>query len=106
MGEEVRELVQEVFDSDDVLHQLRAVQAIVTMLETYPVARAQAAAKRAIFFGTLTYRGVKKILVDALDLQPLPLATVTTGTVSQPRFARSLEEIAMFGEEGGEHGPN
>lgn len=106
MGEEVRDLVQEVFDSDDVLHQLRAVQAIVTMLESYPLARAQAAAKRAIFFGTLTYRGVKKILVDALDLQPLPIATVTTGTVSQPRFARSLEEIAMFGEEGGAHGPN
>jgi hypothetical protein len=106
MGEEVRELVQEVFDSDDVLHQLRAVQAIVTMLKTYPLSRAQAAAKRAIFFGTLTYCGVKKILVDALDLQPLPIPTVTTGTVSQPRFARSLEEVAMFGEAGGAHGPN
>lgn len=106
MGDEVRDLIEEVFDSDDVLHQLRAVQAIVTLLETYPVHRARAASKRAVFFGVLTYRGVKKILVDALDLEPLPTATTTTGTLREPRFARSLDEIAMFGETGGAHGPN
>lgn len=47
MGQEVERYVTTVFDSDDVLSQLRKVQAIVTHLEGFPVQRARVACLRA-----------------------------------------------------------
>jgi hypothetical protein len=95
LGEDVLTYVRAVFDSDDVLSQLRAVQAILTHLEGFPPQRAQAAARRAHFYGTYTYRGLKNILRQGLDLQPLPLALAAPATPSlpQPRFARSVAEL-------------
>ena len=55
MGLVVLEYVREIFDADDVLHQLRTVQYVVTHLETFPVARARATCERARFFGNFTY---------------------------------------------------
>jgi len=49
IGPETERLVQEVFDSDDVLSQLRKAQSIVTYLESYPRTRAEAASRRAVF---------------------------------------------------------
>ena len=46
MGEAVARYVHEVFESDDVLSQLRTVQASVTHLETFPGERARAACAR------------------------------------------------------------
>lgn len=93
MGESVVTLVREVFDSDDVLYQLRAVQAIVTYLEGFPPERAQAACARASFYGVTSYGGIKKILVRALDREPLPNAVVPHGVLDAPRFARTLVEL-------------
>jgi len=92
MGPEVGSFVKEVFDSDDVLYQLRAVQAIVTYLETFPVGRARAACARASFFGSFTYRAMKSILNQALDLEPLPTAIAPT-TSGKFRFARNITEL-------------
>lgn len=72
MGEDVERLAKKVFDSDDVLLQLRRVQAIVTHLEGFPVARAQNAARRALHFDSLEYRSIKSILAKGLDYEPLP----------------------------------
>lgn len=72
IGEDVERLATAIFDSDDVLYQLRKVQAVVTHLETFPHERARAAARRALFFGCLEYRGIKSILRKGLDLEPLP----------------------------------
>jgi len=47
----VRSYIVAVFDSDKEVSQLRAGQAIVTHLETFPVQRAQAACRRAHHFG-------------------------------------------------------
>jgi hypothetical protein len=72
IGPEVHKLVGEVFDSDDVLLQLRTVQAIVGYLEGFPVERARAACVRASLYGVTSYGGIEQILVRALDREPLP----------------------------------
>jgi transposase len=90
LGADASQLVQELFDSDDVLSQLRQVQAIVTYLEKFPRERAQAACRRASFYGNVSYRAIKSILTKALDLEPLP-QTMAQQTLwaEAPRFARS-----------------
>ena len=94
LGAEVAEYVAEVFDSDQALSMLRAVQAIVTHLETFPCERAQAACRRARFYGNHSYGGIKTILRQGLDLQPLPSAAIAERD-QQPsfRFARSAREL-------------
>ncbi|MEE9392640.1 MAG: IS21 family transposase [Planctomycetota bacterium] len=72
IGPEVEHLVEEIFGSDDVLLQLRRVQAVVTHLGGFPVSRARAAAARALHFGSLEYRSIKSILSKGLDLEALP----------------------------------
>ena len=53
LGAEVATFLGEVFDSDNVLSQLRTVQASVTDLEKFPSPRAQAACGRARFYRLL-----------------------------------------------------
>ena len=72
MGEDVARLVARIFERDDVLLQLRRVQAVVAELERYPVERARNAALRALHFGALDLRSIRSILRRALDLEPLP----------------------------------
>ncbi len=106
IGEEVAEFVKDVFASNDVVYQLRAVQAIVTHLETYPPERAIAAARRARFYGNHSYQGIKRILTQALDLEPLPTALVDgPGTTGRFRFARNIAELVSSRTEAA-HEPN
>lgn len=89
MGPAVGKYIREVFDSDDVLYQLRTVIAIVRHLETFPVERARAACLRASFYGNYAYGGIKNILKRALDLQPLPEPlSPPTPANRTPRFSR------------------
>jgi len=88
MGAEVERLAQDLFAADDVLYQLRKVQAVVRLLEGYPRERAERAAKRARTFGCLDYRGLKNILVQGLDLEPLPEEQLELGWMRGARFAR------------------
>ncbi len=88
LGDEVLRLAETIFDSDDVLLQLRKVQQVVTLLEKYPAERARRAARRALHFNCLEYRRIKSILTKALDLEPLdeePERDWSTGS----RFARN-----------------
>lgn len=96
LGEDVGKLAREVFDADDVLSQLRQVQAIVTHLERFPVERAQAACRRASFYGSTSYQAVKNILTQALDLQPMPTTRPAPAVWADgaPRFARSMAQWA------------
>jgi transposase len=94
IGPETAQYVKEIFDSDDVLSQLRPVQAIVTHLERHPVARAEGASRRARHFGSYGYRALKNILVRGLDLEPLPAAVASPGSPQESfRFARSAAEL-------------
>jgi hypothetical protein len=90
IGADVGQVVRELFESDDVLSQLRQVQAIVTHLEQFPVERAQAACRRAAFYGNVSYRAIKSILAKALDREPLPTPMMQqTLWPEAPRFARA-----------------
>ena len=89
LGQEVGCYVRAIFDSDDVLSQLRAVQAVVTHLETFPVERARAACRRAEHFGSYGYAVLKNILRRGLDLEPLPSESPARLSLPSPRFARS-----------------
>ena len=89
IGPEVQCLVEEIFASDDVLLQLRKVQAVVSHLETFPAQRAQAAARRALFYGSYDYRSLKNMLRQGLDLQPLPERLPTRAWSQGSRFART-----------------
>lgn len=94
LGDEVGAYVRDVFDSDDVLSRLRTVQSIVTYLEPYPRERAEAACRRASFYGSYTYRAIKNILTRGLDLSPLPMPVMATPAPQQAfRFARSVTEL-------------
>lgn len=89
MGDEVGDYVQDVFGSDEVLSQLRTVQAIVTHLEKFPRERAIAACERARFYGNHTYRGIRDILRKGLDQDPLPPTLFPQPESGvRPRFSR------------------
>lgn len=88
IGDEVGRYVRAIFDSDDVLSQLRAVQAIVTHLETFPAQRARAACLRAAHYGSYGYGALKTILRRGLDLEPVSDGPPVTSLQVAPRFAR------------------
>lgn len=97
LGPDVVAYVREVFACDDVLSQLRTVQAVVTHLEQFPPARAQAACRRAQYYGNFTYPGVRDILRQGLDREPLPVAVVPATTPTErPRYARRLDELLQL----------
>ena len=91
IGVEVERLVDTIFGSDDVLLHLRRVQAVVTHLETFPPSRANAAAKRALFYQCTDYRGIKNILRQGLDLVALPDESKRAWSQGS-RFARKPTE--------------
>jgi transposase len=94
IGEHVRRYVDEVFDSDDVLAQLTKVQAIVRHLDGFPPERANAACRRASYFGSYSYVAIKNILRRGLDLEPLPQVQVPAcGPLEKPRFTRNVQEL-------------
>lgn len=91
----------EVFDSDRELSKLRDVQAIVGHLEKFPEKRVLAAVARARFYGNLTYAGIRNILREGLDAQPLPhlvMPAKLAGT-ERPRFARNPTEFLVHTQE-------
>jgi transposase len=95
----VGEYIEEVFAADDVFNQLRCVQSIVSYLEQFPIERAEGACHRARAFGNYTYQGIKRILVEGIDLQPaVPQAVYVHGKLAHPRFARNFEELAQAEE--------
>ena len=97
LGDAVRLYIEAVFDSDKELSQLRTVQSIVTHLETFPPARAQAACRRAHHFGCFTYKGIKLILRRALDLAPLPTGNPPpppqSAPLPAPLYARPIASL-------------
>ena len=94
IGDEVGAYIREVFASDDVLLQLRTVQAIVTHIETFPPRRARAACARARYYASYKYSAIKNILRKGLDLEPLPdVVLPDRGGLEKPRFARDIKEL-------------
>lgn len=89
IGPVVGEYIAEVFGSEDVLSKLRVVQSIVTLLEKHPPERAVAACERARHFGNHTYAGVRDILRNGLDFEPLPTPLFPHQPGPRPKFSRA-----------------
>jgi transposase len=96
---EIGAYIHEVFNADDVLSMLRTVQSIVTHLETFPRERAIAACRRARHYGNYSYGGLKAILRQGLDLQPLPGGEAPAVQLAQPRFARAITDLLHLTKE-------
>ena len=105
VGPETGAFVREVFEADDVLDQLRKVQAIVTHLEQFPAHRAEAASRRAAFYANYEYRAIKQILTNGLDAAPLPVATTVVVATDSPRYARNVQQMLEMHLES-HHEPN
>ena len=97
LGVDVEAWVADMFEHATELSPLRAVQQVVTLLETYPRDRANAACRRAMRFDIRNYREIKKILVEALDFEALPdrlpIDLPVATTADPPRFARPLSQL-------------
>lgn len=93
LGEQVGEFVNELFDHDDVLYAIRPVQAVVSLLEKHPRERANAACRRARYFGNYSYPAVRDILRKGLDLEPLPDDELPIKSLVSPTFARDPDEF-------------
>jgi len=108
LGPEVGAYIREVFDSDDVLDQLRTVQAMVSHLADFPPERAKAACLRASFYGSYKYGALKAILRKGLDFDPLPnLPTMASpDSTAKPRFARTMRELFDNSTEDDFHEPH
>jgi len=103
LGPDCRRLAEAMFDADDVLHQLRKVQGVVSLLEKHPPERANAASRRAMHFGCLNYMGVKNILLKGLDLEPLDDEAPKRDWASGSRFARDPNQAVLDFKEGRHH---
>jgi len=90
IGKPAGDYVTAIFDSDDVLHKLRQVQAVVTHLQGFPDERANAACVRALHYGNYTYQGIKDTLRRGLDLVPIPGGgnRLADHWSNRPRFSR------------------
>lgn len=95
LGEDVGKLVETIVAGEVGLSKLRAVQSIVSHLEPFPAERRNAACRRALEYGNLTFQGIKQILLKGLDRLPLPdLQQKKFGELEQPRYSRSPSEFA------------
>ncbi len=94
LGSQVGNYMREVFDSDDVLSRLGAVQKMVLLLERVPPERACAACARASFYSNYEVRALRTILAKGLDQEPLPTAVIPAEQPQDaPRYARKLSEL-------------
>jgi hypothetical protein len=67
---------------------------VITLLEKHPKDRANNACRRARHFGIRSYAGIRDILAQALDFQPLPpTLPFPTSDSATPRFARTAAQL-------------
>jgi transposase len=94
LGPDVAAFVREVFATDDAASRLRVVQAAVVLLAGVSPERANAACRRAMHFGALGYRPLKRILDEGLDREPYAgLWVESPPAEATPRFARPVSEF-------------
>lgn len=98
LGEDVHAFATSLIEDDSVQSKLPEIQKLVTVLQKYPKARAQAACRRALHFGVSRAQGVRNILEEGLDRTPQD-PPVQSKALSRPRFARDAQELFAFMED-------
>ncbi|HXX92807.1 MAG TPA: IS21 family transposase [Planctomycetota bacterium] len=94
IGEATAQLVTEML-ADRPLDRLRGAQGVLGLAKRYGAARLEAACRRALVFGTASYRTVESILRQGLDRTPLPPDMSETGPVpKRAAFARPVFDLA------------
>lgn len=93
LGEEVGAYVREIMVSDEVHYPLRRVQSVVPTLEALPPERARSVVARASRYACFRPDAVKKIIREALDLEPAGNGFVDPGWANSPTFARDADEF-------------
>jgi len=73
IGPKAEELITDLL-GERPLNRLRAVQGILRMTQKYGPERLEAACRRALFFNELSYRTIKRILVNNLDKKGMPVS--------------------------------
>ena len=92
----VEAYIRELLEQDDVVDQIHQAIRVVKLLEAHPE-RAVGVVRRAYHFENYSYRGVKGILEQGLDQQPLEEAPSGHGRLLRPTFARNPEEFGNIG---------
>ena len=92
IGDACSELVEQLFGRARPLDQLRAVQALIGLIDKVGERRLEAACARALAFGDPSYKRVKKILDAGAEDLALPLCT-RHKPAQQYAFARATEEF-------------
>jgi transposase len=100
IGPQASAYVRAVLEQDAVLSHLRQAQRAVLCLERVEAERAEAACRRALFFGNLKIKALEEILEKHLEHEPLPAPPdAESGTnpggeaAPAPRFARDPAEL-------------
>ena len=94
IGEATAQLVTEML-ADKPVDRLRGAQGVLRLAKRYGAPRLEAACRRALVFGTVSYRTVDSILRQGLDRSPLPPDMSETGPVpKRAAFARPVFDIA------------
>jgi len=99
IGPETEALLVDIFADESVVYPVRRVQYIVSHLESFPRDRAEGAARRARYFGVHHLGGVRNILKQALDREPLPESLPFPDSRPTYRFTRPIREMLAHHQE-------
>jgi transposase len=101
VGEACVALVDQLFSRAQPLDHMRAVQALIGLIDKYGERRLEAACARALAYGDPSYRRVKKILEAGAESLTLPFCAPCKQPQQQYAFARATEEFfsGLFDEE-------
>jgi len=85
--------VVDIHLADRPLDGLRSVQAILHLADSVGAQRLEAACRRALYYGDVSYRRIKAILDAAMDREPLPDTPPSAPPTHAFAFARSGAEF-------------
>jgi hypothetical protein len=89
IGPATLEVVQPLLE-DPVLDRLPTVGRLLRLRKRYGDARLEAACARALVFADPSYKTIKRILAQGLELEPAPIPVVLPAVTT---FARRTEEL-------------
>lgn len=95
VGEACSEFMLELL-GDRVVDRLRAAQGLLRLRKKFGTRRLEAACRRALAFGNIQFKAVKRILDQGLDQQPLDVTDegqYELPVVEYPRFARDIATL-------------